>query len=325
MLGLAALGEFALGPISTAVTTAITASPASLTAAGQAATFQTTVTAPGGSYSVAGNAAVLTPAATAAAGSFTVSGQAATFRTTFTALAGSYSVTGSTAVFTTAVTFASGSYALSGQDISFHATIAGAAGSYSLNGDLDDRGSGILGGALGQFALGQGSQRAPGLLFNIGLISAPGSYIVTGIEANLSSEFLGGGGTIVVHHAGDELRSGTPFSKKRYRAIVETAAAQERAEERAQEYKRKAARDAALAAAGQAKAAIDAARLAEDRSNAADANTRALGDALRAMAGAHGTADAMRHSQAVMALALAAKAEQNTRDEEEAIALLLAA
>ena len=232
-------------------------------------------------------------------GSYVLTGQAATFRVTFTAEVGSYTITGNAATFTASMPAEAGSYALTGQDAVFKTTFAAAAGSYDITGSA--------------------------AVFATTFQAAAGAYTITGVAAYLSSEFLGGGGEIVVHHKGDELRSGTPFTKKRYREIQGALQAARDAEKRAHELKRKADRVAAWQAAQQARAAIEAARLAEDQSNQARAHMLALTGALQAMSGAQGTNEVMRNSQGVMRMAAQAKAYQDEQDEEEAISLLLAA
>ncbi len=154
---------------------------------------------------------------------------------------------------------------------------------------------------------------------------AGGRLRVNGIDAYLSSEFLGGGGTDCRPPGGRRARSGTPFTKKRYREIQDAIAAQKRAEQEAREESRQAERAAALAAVRAAKAATEAARNAEDQRNAAAAQARALADALRAMAGAQQTAETMRDSQGVAQIALQAQRITKPKMRKKPLRFLLAA
>jgi hypothetical protein len=127
------------------------------------------------------------------------------------------------------------------------------------------------------------------------------------------------GGAIVAH------RSGTPFSKKRYRAIVDEIAAQVEAGRLARE--RDAARTADLARAAEEKAKAErkAARAAADLAAAERIRQQGADAGLRAAAGTRALLQALQLAQLRGAAARSAQAERDAqrRHEEAAIEQLL--
>jgi hypothetical protein len=87
-------------------------------------------------------------------------------------------------------------------------------------------------------------------------------------------------------------------------------------------------REAARAAAARARAAVEAARRAEDERNAEQSNLRLIAGARGALSSAQQLGDAMRGSAERTAAARAAQAQAQVaamNDEDEAIVLLLLA
>src|SRR5262245_197179 len=129
----------------------------------------------------------------------------------------------------------------------------------------------------------------------------------------------GVGGAVVAH------RSGTPFSKKRYRAIVDEIAAKVEAGRLANE--REAARAANLArqAEEKAKAERKAARDAENLAATERIRQQAAEAALRAAAGTRGLSQALQLAQLRGVAARSAQAERDVqrRQEDAAIEQLL--
>jgi len=152
-------------------------------------------------------------------------------------------------------------------------------------------------------------------------VAACGHFALSGEGAFLSYDLLGGGGAIV---------AGT-FSRGRWRDLQEQLAAEQAIERKAVAANRRRRREQAEAAARAERERAWAARAEVDQANAAAAGERALADALAVSAGVQRAQDLMRHTVALHALAAAAQASAHAKtradaiDEEEAIALLLAA
>jgi hypothetical protein len=129
------------------------------------------------------------------------------------------------------------------------------------------------------------------------------------------------GGAIVVH------RSGTPFTKKRYRKLIEEREAAAEAERLALEREAAQAKDAARKAEAEARAKRKTAREAEDKVNAERARERAAEAALKAVSGARSMAAELQRAQLMGTAARSAQARRDAqrRADEAAIALLLQA
>jgi hypothetical protein len=129
------------------------------------------------------------------------------------------------------------------------------------------------------------------------------------------------GGAIVAH------RSGTPFSKKRYRAIVDELAAKVEAGRLAEEREAAQAADLARQAEEKAKAERKAARAAADLAAAERIRRQAADAALRAVAGTRDLSQALQLAQLRGVAARSAQAERDAqrRQEEAAIEQLLQA
>jgi hypothetical protein len=129
-------------------------------------------------------------------------------------------------------------------------------------------------------------------------------------------------GDAVVAH-----RSGTPFSKKRYRAIVDEIAAKVEAGRLAKERDAAQAADAARQAEEKAKAERKAARDAADLAAAERMRRQATDAALRAAAGTSDLSQALQfaHLRGVAARSAQAERDAQRRQEEAAIEQLLQA
>jgi hypothetical protein len=129
------------------------------------------------------------------------------------------------------------------------------------------------------------------------------------------------GGAIVAH------RSGTPFSKKRYRKLVDEIAAQVEAGRLAREREATQAAEAVRQAEEKANAERKAARDAADLAAAEWIRQRAADVALRAAAGTRDLSQALQLAQLRGVAARSAQAERDAqrRQEEAAIEQLLRA
>lgn len=129
------------------------------------------------------------------------------------------------------------------------------------------------------------------------------------------------GGAIIPH------RSGTPFSRKRYRAIVDEIAAKVEAEWAAKEQETARAADLARQAEEKAKAERKAARDAADLAAAERIRQQAADAALRAAAGTRELSQALQltHLRGVAAKSVQAERDTQRRQEEAAIEQLLRA
>jgi hypothetical protein len=129
------------------------------------------------------------------------------------------------------------------------------------------------------------------------------------------------GGAIVAH------RSGTPFSKKRYRAIVGEIAAKVEAGRLARERDAARAADRARRAEEKAEAERKAARDAAEAAAAERMRRQAADAALRAVAGTRDLSQALQLAQLRGVAARSAQAERDAqrRQEEAAIEQLLQA
>jgi colicin import membrane protein len=129
------------------------------------------------------------------------------------------------------------------------------------------------------------------------------------------------GGAMVAH------RSGTPFSKKRYRSIVDEIAAKVEAGRLARERDAAQAAQAARAAEEKAKAERKAARDAAQAAAAQRIRQRAADAALRAAAGTRDLSQALQltHLRGVAARSAQAERDAQRRQEEAAIEQLLQA
>lgn len=252
------------------------------------------------SDTVTGQAAVLTPKAVATVGAFAETGQAALLSINGSVTAGAYALTGNAAALTPAAIAGAGSYAFSGVAAPLTGSLAATPRSYAIS--------------------WQGFSDASTFA------ARAGTFTLTGGDGYLSYDIdLGGvGGSIVPHRGSEERRSGAPFTKQRFRELIDAAEAAAEAERRVLEAENARKREAATKAAAEAKVAIAAARRAEDRSNAARAQQRALADALAAQVGAQRTSDAMRDAHAILQAAQAAHSRiEADQEEEEAIVQLL--
>lgn len=125
----------------------------------------TTLDAATGSYSITGQATTFSLSQSSAAGSYSATGQAANFQSVLNIAAGSYSVTGADATLTATgldsktLSADIGSYALTGQASSFTTSLVASAGTYSVTGQAT--------------------------ALNINTSVATGSYVVTGVAADL--------------------------------------------------------------------------------------------------------------------------------------------
>jgi hypothetical protein len=129
------------------------------------------------------------------------------------------------------------------------------------------------------------------------------------------------GGPIVAH------RSGTPFSKKRYRKLVDEIAAKVEAERQAKEQEAARAADVAGQAEEKARAERKAARDAADLAAAERMRQQAADAALRAAAGTRDLSQALQlaHLRGVAARSAQAERDAQRRQEDAAIGQLLRA
>jgi hypothetical protein len=190
----------------------------------------------------------------------------------------------------TNLTVSAGSFAETGGAATFQARMAAAAGSFALSG------------------------QASGLE---GEVAGCGAFAFTGFPSLYSYDLLGGGGTIA---------AGT-FSRGRWRALQEQLAADAAAERKARQESKRRRRELAQAAAAAERERARAARARTAAANAAAASRRALSDALVVADDVRRARELMRRTGALHALATAVKARQHSadEDEDEALALLLAA
>jgi hypothetical protein len=327
-VGGTAIGRLALGQEvdAAATTTILVAAQGSFAETGEAATFQTREIASQASFTLTGEPASFQVQVAAAAGGggtgFALTGEAAAFQAQFAAAQGSFALTGEGAVLTPTLTAAAGAFAVTGFAATFETFLASTQWVFS---------QGALGSSsLGEVALGQADQNrgAFPLTFNYALTgfaaidlgserAGTGLFACTGIRADLSYELLGGGGTIV---------AGT-FSRGRWRALQDEIAAAQEAQRKAVAARKRRRREQAQAAARAQRVRVAAARAQAAEADAAAAGQRALADALVVAAGVRRTQDLMRHTVALHALAAAAQAKSraDAHDEDEALALLLAA
>src|SRR5262245_50283558 len=122
-------------------------------------------------------------------------------------------------------------------------------------------------------------------------------------------------------------RSGTPFSKKRYRAVVDEIAAKGEAGRLARERDAARAESVARQAAEKARAERKAARDAENLAATQRMRQQAADATLRAAAGTRGLSQALQLAQLRSVAARSAQAERDAqrRQEESAIEQLLRA
>jgi hypothetical protein len=129
------------------------------------------------------------------------------------------------------------------------------------------------------------------------------------------------GGAVIAH------RSGTPFSRKRYRALVDEIAAKVEAARLAEEREAARAADLARAAEEKAKAERKAARDAAQAAAAERMRRQAAAAALQAAAGTRDLSQALQltHLRGVAARSAQAERDAQRRQEEAAIEQLLQA
>lgn len=186
------------------------------------------------------------------------------------------------------LTASGGSFAETGEAATFQGQMAAAAGSFALAG------------------------QAAGLE---GEVAGCGVFTFAGFPSLYSYDLLGGGGTIV---------AGT-FSRSRWHALQEQWAADAAARRKARAASQRRRRELAQAAAAAERERTRAARARTEAANAAAAGQRALSDALAVQDGVRRAQELMRRTGALHALATAAQASRRAADEDEALALLLAA
>jgi hypothetical protein len=206
--------------------------------------------------------------------------------------------------------------------------------------------------ALGRLALGQiasatntampaavGSFALTGIAssFKVALPAAAAGYVFTGNGAPLDRSFPAGTGIYLLTGSDTAIvvdldrasigtgMSGGTFSRGRWRKLKQDDADRIEAERQAHEREEARQRQAARQAAADVKAAIEAARAAEDQGNATQARLRALIDARNAAAGAQQASDAIRNAARLANLSIAARDTRAEQDEEEAIVQLLLA
>ena len=302
MLGFDALGRLTLGQVSIGATTAVlSASPGSFAVAGAAALLNTTILASSSLYAVTGNDAAFIGKFSAAVWTLSAGGGAAFLATVLGTNTSAYLLAGASAAATVRAAAISGGYAATGIGATFSAALLANAGDYTVSWQAFSD--------------------------NEAIVCSSGSFAVTGNSTFLSYEIDRGGigGAIVAHHAGDESRSGTPFTKQRYRDLVAQAEAAAAAERRAIELEESRKREAVRRAIAKAKAEIAEARAAEDEANAAQARQIAFAHALDAAAGARHAAVGMRHAARLADLSAMARSAKADEDDEAAIVQLLLA
>jgi hypothetical protein len=320
MFGARPLGTF---PFAAADGNALTAGFGSFRLAGEAAIFQTQEAAAVGNVTFTGEPVAFQAELPPAFGAFTRAGEAAAFETFLVSGPGSFGLAGQATTLQPQLVAASGAFAERGVAATFETNLAA----------TEDT---IFGGALGSspigtLALGQaiGDVAAFPLTFTCTLtgfasldfeteVAGCGRFTFTGGPYTfLSYDLLGGGGTIV---------AGT-FSRERWRALQDEIAAEQAAARAEIAARKRRRREQAQAAARAKQERIRAAHAAVEAANATAAGERALADALAVGARVTRAHDLMRHTAALHALAVAAQVEARTKaqDEDEAIALLLAA
>jgi len=260
-------------------------------------------------------------ALTAANGGFSLAGEATTFNATLVGGFGGFALAGETQILAPRLVAVGGSFTLF-SGVAFGTVFAEAQGFTSIEQTLG-------GAALGELALGQGvgSFGAKGTIsLSVVLtgeavnsseheIARNGLFTFSGEQAFLSWDYLGGGGAIV---------AGT-FSRGRWHALQEELAVERESERRKraeEKRRRRGAREAAAAAERERRAAAWA-RI--DAANTAAAAERALSHALAVAAHIARERDATRHAATLHGLAITAQDKARAQDEEEALALLLAA
>jgi hypothetical protein len=252
-----------------------------------------------------GNNAVLNVAMPSATASYVLTGVAAGLKVALTSNTGGYTLTGIAAALGPSLACGTAPHALTGVAASLNASITAGTGSSSL--------TGMAASAVVTFACGAGS------------------FVLGGHDAYLSYDIdlHGIGGTIVPHLAGDELSpdlirgSGTPFTRKRYRELVDAASAERDAARLAQELEDRRAIEMMRAATAHARAALRARWTQEDALAAASAYERAMQGALAAKAVAQRMRLAGHGAGHLQAALRASMAQREQDEEEEAIALLL--
>jgi len=233
----------------------------------------------------------------AATGSYTLTGVNVAFITTMPATVASYALAGIAAALTPSLVTATGSYADSGIDAAFNVAMAEATSACTV--------------AWQTFS------------DNESLAAGKGAFTLAGLDAYLSHDFALGvpGGPIVTHHAGDERRSGTPFTKRRYREMVDAAFAEIEAERQARDREAERTLELARAADANARTAVRARWAIEDALSVARAHAAAVSGAQETLARARNIA--VTHDRATHLRIVAAQAQRDQDDEEEALALLL--
>ena len=265
-----------------------------------------------------------TAALPAFGGSVSLTGEAATFQDTLVASPGGFSLTGAAAAFRDALVASPGSFARTGGAATFAIFFSEAQG---VTPTVEQQ---IGAGAIGELALGQGVGGRFGPVGTISLsfaltgepvisadteIALAGSFALSRIDTFLSWDYLGGGGTLV---------AGT-FSRGRWRALQEELAAERESERRKRAEEKRRRREAREAAAAAEREHREAAWARIDVANAAAAAERALAHARAVAAHIERERNATRHAAVLHALATAAQEQARAQDEDEALALLLAA
>jgi hypothetical protein len=287
--------------------------------------FTTAFTADQGSFVLTGVDALFALQQLSAFGSYALNGQSLTFAATWPESAGNYALTGQGAVFVGQFVTASGTFGLAGQDAVFDPGEAAISGSFALTGS--DAGLQTqIAVSFGPFALAGQDVGDPAIFFLVdpGLFTLTGGDVVDIVGPNVATV---GGGAGVIHRAGDELRhSGASFSRKRWLELLAEIEAERKAALNEVKARKPAARKAIRAAAVVAEQAIEVARSTFDHKVVA-ADLRAMTGALESAA--HAKSVAVAHAKAKQAAELAqailAAHQAEIDDEEEAIALLLAA
>jgi hypothetical protein len=262
-------------------------------------------------------------------GSFTLAGQAVAFRVQEPAALASFALTGQAAKFQAAAGIALGTFALTGRAATFQAQFAAPFAAFTLGGPTPALQVKVP-AALASFALAGGSTTfdtyfaltvgafnlAGQVFFDPVEVVAPGSFMLTGYDVDLSYDLLGGGSSI----------SGGTFSRQRWREMLaeeERRRAEEARHIRDEKLRRKGERRRREAALAEAR------RRSRERARArADAEIAAL-VAEHAAAAARSVEDLKALAAQASAQARAAQAARavpsTDDDEEEAIALLLLA
>jgi len=194
--------------------TALDAAAGSYSVTGQTATFSLSQSSASGSYSVTGQATSFSSILNVAAGSYSVTGVDATLTATgldsqtLSADAGSYVLAGQASSFATNLVASAGSYSVTGQATTLNINASIAAGSYTVTGVAADliptgissftisaeAGSFSLTGSATTFdltakaAASSYSVTGSSAIFSTTLPLQAGSYVVTGVDANLDAQ-----------------------------------------------------------------------------------------------------------------------------------------